>query len=235
MGYTVKEIPAAEARPYVKQYHYSGKVVSNSQLHLGVFNDDGVLCGVLQYGPPMNGAKTAAKISEWHPRNSESMAISACNKWLRANTDLEYILSFSDGKEGNVGYIYQATNWKYIGYMLSDSFYKIDGEYFHNVTIWHRYKEKHEFRDVLTTDEILCLYFENISKVLCKQHVYVFPLKRKVEFLHEAKPYPKLETEVPILQERVIQLFGERFDPPLKLNHAEGVFTDIFGKRADLT
>jgi hypothetical protein len=245
-GYVAQEIDAATARPYVKKYHYSGKVVSNSSIHLGVFNAEGDLCGVLQYGPPMNGAKTAAKISDTHhnmmelnrmvmrdeePRNSESMAISACNKWLRANTDLDYLLSFSDGKEGNVGYIYQATNWQYLGFMLSDSFYLLDGQYVHNVTVWHRYKEKHEFRDFLTTDEILSLYFENISKVTCKQHVYAFPLHRKVRFLHGTKPYPKLETEVPILRQRLLQVCSDWITPPLDIDYFSEPLIDLFGRK----
>ena len=108
MSYSVKEISAKTARDYVKKYHYSKKVVANSKIHLGCFNEQGDLCGVLQYGPPMNGAKTSDKIlkngkmlelnrmvmRDEEPRNSESMAIAACNKWLKRNTDLDYILSF---------------------------------------------------------------------------------------------------------------------------------------------
>ena len=85
----VKQIDAKPAREIVKRWHYSGKVVANSKLHLGVFNLDGELVGCLQFGPPMNGAKTASKLSkepemyelnrmvmrDEEPRNSESMAI----------------------------------------------------------------------------------------------------------------------------------------------------------------
>lgn len=52
--YEVKQIEAKDAREIVKKYHYSGKVVSNSKIHLGLFRDD-ILVGCLQYGPPMNG------------------------------------------------------------------------------------------------------------------------------------------------------------------------------------
>ena len=34
----MQEIDAKIARELVKKYHYSGKVVPNSKLHLGVFN-----------------------------------------------------------------------------------------------------------------------------------------------------------------------------------------------------
>ena len=219
--YTVRQIDAKQAREIVKKYHYSGKAVANSKVHLGIFDGDS-LVGCLQYGPPMNGAKTSLKISDStkmlelnrmvmadsEPRNAESQAISLCNKWLRQNTDVEWLLRFSDGKEGNVGYIYQATNWKYIGYIVSDSFYDLDGVYTHNVTVWHRYKEKHALRDTHTTDEIVCMNFNNVSKVKCKQHVYVFQLYKRHNFKHSVKDYPKKDKEVEILQRKWIQKDG---------------------------
>ena len=221
--YSVKIIDTKQARTIVKKYHYSGKVVSNSKLHLGVFNQESELVGCLQYGPCMNGNKTALKFSERlpmfelnrmvmsdsEPRNSESMALGLCNKWLKENTNLQYILSFSDGKENNCGYIYQANNWDYLGYMLSDSFYELDGDIKHNVTVWHQFKEKHPLRDTHTTDEILCLNFNNVSKILCKQHIYVMPLRKYVpfNFLPE-KEYPKKDKEIAILERKWIKKAG---------------------------
>ena len=46
--------PAADA--LIRRHHYSGAVVRNSQLHLGVFLD-GALEGVMQFGPPMDKRK----------------------------------------------------------------------------------------------------------------------------------------------------------------------------------
>lgn len=219
--YTVKEIHAKDARDIVKKYHYSGKVVSNSKLHLGVFYCDS-LVGCLQYGPPMNGKKTISKLgipdgslelnrmvmADSEPRNSESQAISLCNKYLKRFTDVPLVLSFSDGKEGNVGYIYQATNWKYIGYMLSNSFYELDGDMVHAVTVWHRYKEKHQDRDIKTTDEILCDNFKNIRKITCKQHIYLFDIKRGASKSWRPADYPKVDREIKVLSAKVIKKDG---------------------------
>lgn len=216
--YNIRQIDAKSAKDIVKKYHYSGKVVSNSNLHLGVFKGD-ELVGCLQYGPPMNGLKTSNKILkgvkmlelnrmvmiDTEPRNSESQAISACNKWIRKNTDVEYLLSFSDGKEGNVGYIYQATNWVYIGYLVSSSFYDLDGEIMHSVSVWHKYKEKHEWRNHFTTNEILCKSFSKVSVITSKQHIYLFALNRKIKFNYEPKPYPKKDKEVPILKRKILK------------------------------
>lgn len=239
--YSVRMIDSKSARDIVKRYHYSGKVVSNSKLHLGVFNDHGALVGCLQYGPCMNGHKTALKFSDClpmfelnrmvmadsEPRNSESMALSLCNKWLKENTNLAYLLSFSDGKENNCGYIYQANNWYYLGYILSNSFYDLDGDIRHSVTVWHQFKEKHALRETHSTHEILCLNFNNVSKILCKQHIYVLPLRRSVRFKFPfGTPYPKMETEIPVLARTWVRKDGVNLN--LKENFYSGELTPLF-------
>lgn len=239
----VKEIPSKLANGIVKQYHYSKKVVANSKLHLGVFQKGTEkLVGCLQYGPSMNGTKTTLKISDNvnvfelnrmvmdddQPRNSESQAISLCNKWLQKYSSVDWILSFSDGKEGNVGYIYQATNWTYIGYLVSDSFYLLDGEYRHNVTVWHQFKEKHPLRDTHTTDEIVCMNFNNVSKIKCKQHVYVYPIMKRVDFKFQQKPYPKLETETSVIASKSLKIDGELVKKPAFTYYSEDQLEPIF-------
>lgn len=52
----IKLIDSASARAFVKRWHYSGKVVSNSILHFGCFLN-GVLGGVMQFGSPMDKSK----------------------------------------------------------------------------------------------------------------------------------------------------------------------------------
>lgn len=239
--YYIKEIPASEASIIVKQFHYSKKVVSNSKLHLGVFLvETGKLVGCLQYGPPMNGKRTASKISDSEsmmelnrmvldddqPRNSESMAIALCNKYLKKYTNIDYILSFSDGKQGNVGCIYQSSNWVYLGYTVSKSFYDLDGEIKHSVTVWHQYKEKHPDRDIKTTHEILCDNFDNISIIYSKQHIYVFPLRKYVKFKFLPQSYPKKDLEVEILSRKWIKRCGSNCSD-VELNTQE-VLTPIF-------
>jgi len=224
-NYVCREIPAKVARDIVKNYHYSHKVVPNSNLHLGIFDkQSNELVGALQFGPPMNPKSTPNNIAEGsnsaemlelnrmvmaddQPRNSESQAISLCINWIRKfRKDLHYLLSFSDGKEGNVGYIYQATNWTYVGFRLSDSFYKLDGTIMHSVQVWHLYKEKHPDRDIKTTHEILFDNFVNVSKVTSKQHTYVFPLSNRYKFV--SVEYPKKDTELRILKEVFLKRDG---------------------------
>lgn len=223
--YAAIQISESQATDIVKRFHYSGKVVSNSKIHIGIFDKSNKLVGALSFGPAMNGEKTTKKLGNGliyelnrmvmdddQPRNAESQAISISIKYLKKFTDVAAILSFSDGKENNVGYIYQATNWKYVGYMISDSFYSLDGDITHAVTVWHRYKEKHHMRETHTTHEILRHEFSDVYKIKCKQHVYLMEIKKGALKNFESKPYPKLETEKPIMEKHWICKNGKECD-----------------------
>lgn len=151
-NYTVKEIDYKTGKAFIEQYHYSKKTARGNKLTLGVFEDN-ILQGVLMFNHPINSTKTPQKLvkdstsAEMYelgrmamldtaPKLSESKAIGKCIKWLKQNRpEIKYILSYSDQKEGNLGIIYQATNWLYLGYTESQSFYKLDNEIIHNISI----------------------------------------------------------------------------------------------------
>lgn len=94
----VKVIPSKVAVPFVKEHHYSGKVVNNSNLHFGVFYE-GRLHGVMSFGPSLDKSKIQGLVegTGWNefielnrmafddvlPRNSESRAISVAMKLIR--------------------------------------------------------------------------------------------------------------------------------------------------------
>lgn len=231
----MKEIDVKTARDLVKRYHYSGKVVPNSYLHLGVFDKQtNNLVGVLQYGTPMNAKKTPQKIvkdsnsnemmelnrmamTDEAPKLSESQAISLSLKYIkRFIPNIKWLLSFSDGKEGNVGTIYQATNWVYLGFRESNSFYELDGTIWHSVQIWHKFKEGKP--DVTTMSE-LDNHFSNISQLVSRQHIYVMPLSENIEFLLEKHPYPKKETEPRIIRRTIIKKDGEMLPKKQIINY----------------
>jgi len=80
----VKPISSRDANLTIKRYHYSGKVVNNSQLHLGVFMD-GKCGGAMQFGPSLDKRKMLGLVkgtlwneflelnrmafADWLPRN----------------------------------------------------------------------------------------------------------------------------------------------------------------------
>jgi hypothetical protein len=127
----VKIISSSVANEFVKQYHYSGKVVPNSNLHFGCFLDN-KLHGVLSYGTSMDKRKVLPMVKDtlWNemlelnrmafddylPKNSESRCISITLKLIRKNAPhIKWILSYSDGTQCGDGTIYRASGFYLTG------------------------------------------------------------------------------------------------------------------------
>src|SRR5262245_54971381 len=111
----VEPIERKDAEALVRRVHYSGTVVRNSQLHLGVFID-GRLEGAMQFGPSMDKRKLIGLVTgtEWNgfielnrlafgprlPRNSESRALSIAFRLMRKHyPHLEWVISFADATQ----------------------------------------------------------------------------------------------------------------------------------------
>lgn len=127
----VKPISSKDAAKIVKSCHYSGKVVPNSQLHLGVFLS-GKCGGAMQFGPSMRKDLIAPLVSgtgwngfielnrmafaDWLPRNSESRAISVALRLIRKSyPHIEWVISFADGTQCGDGTIYRASGFVLTG------------------------------------------------------------------------------------------------------------------------
>lgn len=127
----VKVIPSKIANEFVKQHHYSGKVVQNSQLHFGAFLD-GKLHGVMSFGPSMDKSHVIGLVKgtgwnefielnrmafdDYLPKNSESRCIAIAIKLIKKNApQIKWIISFADGTQCGDGTIYRAS-----GFVLTD-------------------------------------------------------------------------------------------------------------------
>lgn len=127
----VAPITRADADRLVRRVHYSGKVVPNSQLHLGVFLAER-LEGVMQFGPSMDKRKTLGLVpgTQWNgflelnrmafsealPRNSESRALGVAMRMIRRTyPHIEWVISFADGTQCGDGTIYRAAGFLLTG------------------------------------------------------------------------------------------------------------------------
>jgi hypothetical protein len=123
----VKPISAKDGNRLARALHYSGKVVPNSQIHLGVFLD-GKCGGVLQLGPSLKKSGIIKIVAEtgwyefielnrmafadWLPRNSESRAIGFTMRWLKKTYPfLKWVVSFADATQCGDGTIYRASGF----------------------------------------------------------------------------------------------------------------------------
>lgn len=146
-SFYVAQLPRAEANQMIITNHYSGRIVNNSYIHLGVWIG-GVLRGALQFGYALNPLAGAQKfvagtqvdqylelnrmwLDDVAPRNSESRALSYAFKFIkRACPKVAWVQSFADERCGGWGVVYQAANFLYLGHHRT-SFYELDGQAYH--------------------------------------------------------------------------------------------------------
>ena len=136
----LKPISASEANALVRRVHYSGKVVPNSQLHVGVFYHGG-LEGAMQFGPSLDKRKIQGLVTgtRWHefielnrlaftdalPRNSESRALAVAMRLLRKHApQLKWVVSFADATLCGDGTIYRASGFVLTGIKKNDQIWE---------------------------------------------------------------------------------------------------------------
>lgn len=145
----VDPISAKDANKFVKNTHYSGTYVRNSQLHFGCFLN-GRLGGVLSFGHSMAKSKTMGLVKDtgWNgfielnrmafsdllPRNSESRCISVCLRIIKKKyPHIKWVVSYADAQQCGDGTIYRASGFYLTGFssgamwLLPESLRKING------------------------------------------------------------------------------------------------------------
>lgn len=239
--YFVDQINSSKANKFTEVYHYSGTGFKKAILNLGVFRkEDNLLVGVLQWGcsyqnnirldryvkEPIDKAEYLELnrfcMADSEGKNAESQGISLGIKWIKQNwPHIRLLVSYSGRKEGNYGYIYQATNWEYLGYFISPGFWLVDGEERHQVTLWYRHIKSNPS---LPFKEDLCQMYSDVRQTWTKQFIYVIRLDKKLTLASPVLPYPKPSNEYPIMvREEIYQRNDEVFNN-YSLKRKEPVF-----------
>jgi hypothetical protein len=156
----VKPIDSKSANAICKKYHYSGKVVPNSQIHFGVFYK-GRCEGVMQFGPSLCKKLTMRIVPETKfngfielnrmafgenlPKNSESRALSIAHKIIKKNYPfIDWIVSFADACQCGDGTIYRAAGYKLTQIKKNTSMWvnKKTGEKMQDMQFYHKMIKK---------------------------------------------------------------------------------------------
>lgn len=136
----LRPISSTLANDLVRRVHYSGKVVNNSQLHIGVYFN-GKLEGAMQFGPSLDKRKIQGLVkgTNWNdflelnrmafsdalPRNSESRAISIAMRMLKKHAPhVQWVISFADGAQCGDGAIYRASGFMLTGIKKNDQIWE---------------------------------------------------------------------------------------------------------------
>jgi len=194
-GYWVQETTFNHTvRKFLKRWHYSDYVNIQAKHTFCLFREGNFgipeMVGVCIYTRPAGPSagqsyypEAPDKVLELRrlclidetPKNAESFFVSRTIKWLKGNTDWEFILSYADMEQGHSGVIYRASNFEYLGVTGVGKTLEVDGKRFHirtlsmldrpyGVEINRRYKEKDPNVKVLET---------------LPKNIYVYKLKKK--------------------------------------------------------
>ena len=159
----IKVLPSRVANNFVRSHHYSGKVVPNSNLHLGAFLDN-TLHGVMSFGPSINkkGTVNLVRDTGWNefielnrmafddhlPKNAESRCIAIAIKLIKKNAPhIKWVISFADATQCGDGTIYRASGFKLVG-IVDNTSLRVNpktGEPMHVIQAHHKGISK-EFR-----------------------------------------------------------------------------------------
>lgn len=215
--YKIVELEKSVVIDFVQKYHYSKILPRLTKHYLGVFLDDRMI-GAMTLGWGTQPLQTIVKILDKHDYKtndyieigkmcfapdmndnsfSGSKIMSLLVKWLKENTAYSFLYTLADGIMGKCGYVYQASNFKYIG-SFKTSVYKDTntGEKIHprsaktlclENAVWEN-KEK-----VFWLTHDFCEY-KGIEKINGLMFRYILPLNKtakKALNIYDSKPYPK--------------------------------------------
>jgi hypothetical protein len=168
----LKAITSKRGNDFIRANHYSGKVVNNSQLHIGVFKG-GVLGGVLQFGCSLDKRKIQGLVKDtgWNefielnrmaftdllPRNSESRAIAISMRLLKKYAPhIKWVISFADATQCGDGTIYRASGFVLTGIKKNTQIWEKDGNSFSRMSLTDgksKQEQKQALKIVMATIE----------------------------------------------------------------------------------
>lgn len=128
-GFTVEAITKEQAEPIILEYEWLGTLNSFPVAHYGLIAPDGELHGVACFGRgngTNSGKITTCQLSNpislergacahySHPHAPSFLVSGACRQMYKDN-GYNTFYAYSDPEAGEVGTIYQACNWLYLG------------------------------------------------------------------------------------------------------------------------
>lgn len=131
-------------------------------------------------------------LPEINNSNEGSKIMSILIKWMKKNTDSLFLYTLADGIMGKCGYVYQASNFKYIGKFKTSVYMdRVTGEKIHPRSAKELCIEnaKHEGKKkVFWLTHDFC-EFKGIDKINGLMFRYIYPLNKKASKILNC--YPK--------------------------------------------
>ena len=208
-NFEIKEISRYDSTELIQTYHYSKVMPRLTKHFLGCFLEN-ELVGVLTLGWGTQPKATIAKLFDGldtkdyyeigkmcmkpeMPKNSESQMLSGVVNWMKKNCpEKKFLYTWADGIMGKPGYVYQAANFLYGGYIWTQIYISDKGEKIHPRSskrlcvenVDYEKKRNPNFFDNRKDERIYWLTqdfldHKGISKIFGKQFRYILPLNKK--------------------------------------------------------
>lgn len=149
--YHVEQITLGEMREFANKWHYSCVMPRQTKLCLGGFRKDDPLemRAAISFGWGSRPLHTIRKLfpslvsedyldigklclEDGEPKNSESLFLARSIKGLKKKfPDIKVLFTWADGMWGKPGYIYQASNFLYGGFIWTDVYMTAEGKRLH--------------------------------------------------------------------------------------------------------
>ena len=214
------EVDKKDAVTFVQKYHYSQIMPRLTKHYLGVLNRNGEIESVVTLGWGTQPLQTIQKIfpgsnyksqdyleigkmcfrPELNNSNYGSQFISALVRWMKQNTNCSFLYTLADGIMGKCGYVYQASNFVYVGSFKTSVYYDREtGEKIHPRSAAQLCKENAQF---CHRDKIYWLTYDfcehkKIDKIQGLMFRYILPLnkvaKGALQKQYASMKYPKDE------------------------------------------
>lgn len=204
----LKEIPSKLAVEFIHTYHYSKILPRLTKHYLGYFEDD-ELVGVITLGWGTQPLHTIQKILHKHDvkttdyyeigkmcflptknqSNFGSVAMKTLIQWAKTNTSVNFIYTMADGIMGKCGFVYQASNFKYLGNFKTDVYMdRLTGEKMHPRSIKPLHVENAKY---LGKEKVFWLTHDfcemkNIDRIRGLMFRYMYPLNKKARKMLES-------------------------------------------------
>lgn len=252
----VQNIPKNVAVDFIHKYHYSKILPRLTKFYLGYYENE-ILVGVVTLGWGTQPLQTIKKIlynhdvvtaeyyeigkmcflPEKNGNNFGSTAMKLLIDWAKKNTSAKFIYTMADGIMGKCGFVYQASNFKYLGSFKTDVYMdKKTGEKMHPRSI----KKLHiENAELIGKDKVFWLTpdfceMKGIDRIRGLMFRYMYPLNktaRKMLESYEEYQNVKNPKETDLIFERRLAVGGYERIPQPKFNM--NIFTHNYQKYSE--
>lgn len=201
MNFEIREVEKRCFLDLVYKYHYSIVMPIHTKRYLGCFLEN-ELVGGLSLGWGTQPKHTIQKLfpsldtkdyyeigkmvmTDEMPRNSESQMLSKVIKWIKNTLDISFLYTWADGIVGKPGYVYQASNFYYGGFIWTDVYISKDGEKIHPRSAKRLLEENAEFEGKEKLFWLTPSYCKHmgIKRYRGKQFRYAYPLNKSAKKL----------------------------------------------------